>query len=112
MRRRGGTRLAELVLQLRAQGGAVAALGGDRFALFEMARQEGVDDGTARGRQAVVDVSLQLVFPDGNVVADHFTLRSRVTRLPSTIERSVLRALDSLDITVPIGRSRMRAAWS
>ncbi len=105
-------RLNELVVQRRPQCGALAALGRDLLALLGMARQERLDLRAPLRRQAVIDIGLQLVFPDGNVVATHFTLRSRVTRPPSTIERSFLRALDSLDITVPIGRSRMRAAWS
>ncbi len=62
--------------------------------------------------QAAVDECLQIVFADGATVLGHFTLRSSGTRPVSRIDRSRCLARDSLDITVPIGRPRMRAAAS
>ena len=108
----GGDRFGRLALELGAQAGPLPALGRDPFPQFGMTRQVRLDGRAARSVEAFVDERLQLVFTDGNVVSRHFTLRSRVTRPVSTIERSFCRALDSLDITVPIGRPRMRAASS
>ena len=104
--------LGSLALELGAQAGALAALGRDPLPELGMARQICLDSRAARLVQSFVDERLQLVFANGNVFARHFTLRSRATGPFSTIERSLCLALDSLDITVPIGTPRMRAASS
>ena len=71
----------------------------------------------ARAGEPVVDEGLQLFLADGRggdggIVAGHFTLRSSVVRPVSKIERSLCRARDRRDITVPIGMPRIRAASS
>ena len=104
--------LGGLALELGAQAGPLATLRRDPLAELGMARQMRLDGVTARPVEAFVDERLQLVFANGNVFARHFTLRSRATGPRSTIERNLCLALDSLDITVPIGTPRTRAVSS